>query len=29
MIAFDTPTLVIIALRPFTNEINVFIALTN
>ena len=29
MIISDTPTPVIIALRPVTNEINVFIALTN
>ncbi len=27
MIACDTPTLVIIALRPFANEINAFVAL--
>ncbi len=29
MIACDTPTMVIIALRPFANEINAFVALTN
>ena len=29
MIACDTPTLVIIALRPCANEINAFIAPTN
>lgn len=29
MIACDTPTLLIIALRPCANEINAFIAATN
>lgn len=29
MIACDTPTLVIIALRPCADEINAFVALTN